>query len=1034
MRLRNKRETKVPVREEDNIRRDLFLLAMILLIPTISPGEVNWSDTDVGGGGWLQSGTFHPTNPSVILVGTDVTGGVSRSDDSGRSWYVWNEGLPNTSEMLSMYVEDLIGIEVPGEGVFFYAATQGGIYRASEAGPWEWMAEMQPSGPDMNPEDCMIYWENGYEHREPISYSCLDWNGEGLLVAGAGRVRWERSSYETDHYPGEFTSSDLTYFEDPDQPQFSSNPNISSVWAYDFNETVPRWKPLDIDMEFGSVRDISIVKIGAHNKIVIATTRGIWLHDYEDGTWEKLSDNDIYEWNEDPPSETYSRFNYGSDLTSWSIHITERGTVYTAVEWLGGDQASGAYRLFDAAIQPERPWMLCGNGEPVSPHAHSMKEIGSALGFFSSPHPQLIYLSVADGVDEAPDLLFLGCRRQPYGLSRGVQPNSLYEGETYSPHNASWTGLVTMTDWTTIHPAGFDLGWIEHWGIEVIFQPAIFPTTDPASSAKLAVQFNSRMHISEDSGATWSQSYAEGSDGSWSSRGYNEHGVQDIDFMSDGRVVMCNADTGTFISTDATAAAYDYVHPEFWWLATPLDNSVGGSGGGNIEVRPNWRGGNHDVLFANYTNIVKADARGKILAYREWMDPVDQWLCITGTIPNAGNYSFRQMAFAGDETIFVAYYEYDMSLYEAGNPNFVKHGVLKGRYDSNADEWDWYDWSYNLPDQNQRSAFVTDFLFNEYEGGQRIFLALAQNSSYGGGLWMLPDPDATTWDLVYYDESNYRDFRCLAQPRDGSLIYAGARGRSGGCGGILKCSDPSDALNPASWTILANNPYTQDYPFQYAAAPPFWQGDWPYLNSADAQEQHLVSVMSIAVEPENAHDIWAGLSVEKGMDSREGIWSYDSQSGQWLHRSQNEPFVGMGAKTLAFNPHANGQLFYGTSGQGLYFNGILATSVPEQIPEDSDNAEDELASPGNGLRFDNVTRGQTTFRFVATKPGKITIEIYDVRGRLVQRIARDNFEAGEQELIWDGQDEKGNDSVSGVYLVKFVRGGVVETNRLILVR
>ncbi|MCP3987807.1 MAG: hypothetical protein GY724_01920, partial [Actinomycetia bacterium] len=31
--------------------------------------------TDVGAGGWLHSGAFHPTDPDVILVGTDRTGG-----------------------------------------------------------------------------------------------------------------------------------------------------------------------------------------------------------------------------------------------------------------------------------------------------------------------------------------------------------------------------------------------------------------------------------------------------------------------------------------------------------------------------------------------------------------------------------------------------------------------------------------------------------------------------------------------------------------------------------------------------------------------------------------------------------------------------------------------------------------------------------------------------------------------------------------------------------------------------------------------
>ena len=57
--------------------RTTLLLIIAVLIPVPSMGEMYWSDTDVGGGGWLQSGTFHPTNPDIIIIGTDVTGGAS---------------------------------------------------------------------------------------------------------------------------------------------------------------------------------------------------------------------------------------------------------------------------------------------------------------------------------------------------------------------------------------------------------------------------------------------------------------------------------------------------------------------------------------------------------------------------------------------------------------------------------------------------------------------------------------------------------------------------------------------------------------------------------------------------------------------------------------------------------------------------------------------------------------------------------------------------------------------------------------------
>lgn len=233
---------------------------------------------------------------------------------------------------------------------------------------------------------------------------------------------------------------------------------------------------------------------------------------------------------------------------------------------------------------------------------------------------------------------------------------------------------------------------------------------------------------------------------------------------------------------------------------------------------------------------------------------------------------------------------------------------------------------------------------------------------------------------------------------------------------------------------MANNPFTQDYPFAFADAPPFWDGDWAFMDSVDDLERHLVYVTSIAVDPDNAHDIWAGLSIEKGMDPREGIWSYSSQSGQWIHRSQDEAFLGMNTPVIAFNPHVPGQLFFGTSGQGLYFNGITSTSVPPGDSGGGNGEDDDLILSDAALRFVNVSSGETTFRFTMSNPGWVSLEVYDVRGRLVRQLVKDHLGSGEQQFTWSGRDQSGKESASGVYLVRFVSTGVVQTGRLILVR
>ena len=196
------------------------IVVLLIILPVIAaiadnkpddpgPGGDNPPEffaSDVGGGGWMHSGTFHPRDPDVILIGSDMTGEVFRTDDSGESWYPWNEGLPNWDHA-SRYVEDLIGVVEPDGTVAFYAATHGGICRAPEDGTWDCKVDDQPTDGNgfVDPALSLVYWRlnDGFSdtryHREPISFSCLDWNGENLIAAGAGRVRWNQT-YETQNY------------------------------------------------------------------------------------------------------------------------------------------------------------------------------------------------------------------------------------------------------------------------------------------------------------------------------------------------------------------------------------------------------------------------------------------------------------------------------------------------------------------------------------------------------------------------------------------------------------------------------------------------------------------------------------------------------------------------------------------------------------------------------------------------------------------------------------------------------------------
>jgi len=82
----------------------------------------------------------------------------------------------------------------------------------------------------------------------------------------------------------------------------------------------------------------------------------------------------------------------------------------------------------------------------------------------------------------------------------------------------------------------------------------------------------------------------------------------------------------------------------------------------------------------------------------------------------------------------------------------------------------------------------------------------------------------------------------------------------------------------------------------------------------------------------------------------------------------------------------------------------------------------------------NPSRGGSRIAFDLPRDTPISLEVLDVRGRLVRTLARGSRPAGAHEISWDGADNAGRRAAAGVYLVH-LRAGVLEsTRRMVVVR
>jgi flagellar hook assembly protein FlgD len=62
----------------------------------------------------------------------------------------------------------------------------------------------------------------------------------------------------------------------------------------------------------------------------------------------------------------------------------------------------------------------------------------------------------------------------------------------------------------------------------------------------------------------------------------------------------------------------------------------------------------------------------------------------------------------------------------------------------------------------------------------------------------------------------------------------------------------------------------------------------------------------------------------------------------------------------------------------------------------------------------------------------VSIQIFDLNGRLVKTLADAQMQAGTHQLIWNAKDEKGNGVVTGIYLLKIQAGSYAETKKLVV--
>jgi hypothetical protein len=81
----------------------------------------------------------------------------------------------------------------------------------------------------------------------------------------------------------------------------------------------------------------------------------------------------------------------------------------------------------------------------------------------------------------------------------------------------------------------------------------------------------------------------------------------------------------------------------------------------------------------------------------------------------------------------------------------------------------------------------------------------------------------------------------------------------------------------------------------------------------------------------------------------------------------------------------------------------------------------------------NPFSAMTRMAFSLPHPGRVTLKLYDVAGRLVRTLEDGERPAGTHAIVWDRRCDAGVSVRSGVYFARLQAGGVSLGQKLVLV-
>lgn len=100
----------------------------------------------------------------------------------------------------------------------------------------------------------------------------------------------------------------------------------------------------------------------------------------------------------------------------------------------------------------------------------------------------------------------------------------------------------------------------------------------------------------------------------------------------------------------------------------------------------------------------------------------------------------------------------------------------------------------------------------------------------------------------------------------------------------------------------------------------------------------------------------------------------------------------------------------------------------------STSLREVLSGVLNGSSYPNPFSGETTIAYTLTEAGRVTIDVYDLSGKVVKRLVNDETLPGSYSVTWDATNDNGSLVDGGFYFFKVRQGNQSVTQKMVLLR